>query len=204
MNRTVLSLVSIVLSLWFSLELCAQTNSVPATWTNTFTVTPSRKMRPADRDAYVRAGGATNATDTAIYTWQHYAIHQTNGITLVPSGVVISKIHNPLWDWAEWLVSLAYVAGQKPPFQNDAFAGTLTDWATNAVAAQAACFNPSNEVTSALLAAGQLQIKINNIQAATTQAVETWATLRALGYDLNHLPPVSLEHTNGLIYERLP
>ena len=147
----------------------AQTNSV----TNAFTVTPTRKMQPFDRAAYVRAGGASNATDAAVYTWQHYGI-KTNGSYIVPVSVVHSTVTNDLWNWAQWLRTLCYTAGMKTPFQGDAFMVTLTDWANN---------YPTNA---------------NAILFSSTQATEKWATMLNQGYDLNKLPPVTLPVTNWI------
>jgi len=82
-----------------TLTASAATNTVALITSNTapiiepFNPTPTRLMQPADRVAYVKAGGSAKASDVDIYRWWHRIV--SNGVIYVQTANAISTVANP-------------------------------------------------------------------------------------------------------------
>jgi len=175
----------------FALGHCAaQTNAAPAAWTTAFTVTPTRPMYAADRAAYARAGGATNASDAAIYAWQHFKI-VSNGVTYIQTGWRYAPTNNPDFAQFWWLASMGDRYGFTLPVSPDVAASKIINSAISALDA-------TNLVT-----AGFIQL-----DSSSASYIFTARTLHALAAgqgeaDWSHVP-LEFVPARTPIYEPFP
>ena len=168
-----------------TLTASAQSNTVALATTNPvpvivpFNPPLTRLMQPADRAAYVKAGGSATASDVDIYRWWHRIV--SNGVIYVQTANAISTVPNPLNAYGQWLRGLCIQAGAKAPFSKTQAVNALVVW----------------------YKATTNQQTINGLTLNFLQAEDTWRDLTAQGYDLNSLPPISMTVTQP-VYTRFP